>query len=262
MLPEIASNAIAALTQPGDLVFDPLCGAGTTLIEALYLGRSGVGIDIDPRWASAARDNITHAYRHGVGRYGHVLTADAHRLPEGLPPEYLQQLRGRVSLLLTAWPAGPPYHSHPRSGANLTHQPPRRVAAGMATILRGALPLMAPNSHIVITGRAWREHGDLVDLATTITDTVVRAGMLPVQRCVALLAGIRDNELVTRTSRYHRRAATRARAAGNRWHLPCVQEVLVARPPHTFAPPSPADDRRSAFTPHNTPNAQDSEVWR
>jgi SAM-dependent methyltransferase len=235
MLPDIAATAIAALTEPGDLVFDPLCGAGTTLVEALHLGRSAVGIDIDPHWASAARENVTRAYHRGVGGYGHVISADATRLHAVLPPPYLEQMRGRVTLLLTGWPAGPPLHSHPGGGAgggaNLTHQPHRRVSAGMTAILRGALPLMAPGGYIVITGRAWREHGELVDLPTLITDSVVHAGMLPVQRCVALLAGIRDDELVTRTSRYHRVTVARARAAGSRWYLPCTQDVIVARIP-------------------------------
>jgi len=238
MLPEIAATAITALTAPGDLVFDPLCGAGTTLVEALYAGRAAVGIDIDPHWATAARQNITRAHHHGVGGYGHVLTADATRLPDALPPQFLDQMRGRVKLMLTSWPAGPPSHSHPGGGAgggaggraNLTHQSPWRVAAGMTAILRGALHLMAPDGYIAITGRAWREHGELLDLPTLITDTLARAGMLPVQRCVALLAGIRDGELVTRTSRYHRVTVARARAAGSRWHLPCTQEIIIATP--------------------------------
>jgi modification methylase len=231
MLPAIAATAITALTEPGDLVFDPLCGAGTTLVEALHVGRAAVGIDIDPHWAAAARENITRAYYQGVAGYGHVITADATRLPDALPPDSLEQVQGRVKLLLTGWPAGPPSHSHPGGGANLTHQPPWRVTAGMTAILRGALPLMAPDAHIVITGRAWREHGELIDLPALIADALAHAGMLPVQRCVALLAGIRDDDLVTRTSRYHRVTVARARAAGSRWHLPCTQEVIVARPP-------------------------------
>lgn len=230
MLPDIAATAIAALTEAGDLVFDPLCGAGTTLVEALHLGRVAVGIDIAPHWAGAARENITRALHQGVGGYGHVITADATRLPDALTPAFLEQMRGRVRLLLTGWPAGPPSHSHPGGGADLTHQPPWRVTAGMTAILRGSLPLMAPDGYIVITGRDWREHGELVDLPTLITDSVLRAGMLPVQRCVALLAGVRDDELVTRTSRYHRVTVARARAAGSRWHLPCTQDVVVARP--------------------------------
>jgi DNA methylase len=38
MLPAIAAHAINAYTQPGDLVLDPMCGIGTTLVEAVHLG--------------------------------------------------------------------------------------------------------------------------------------------------------------------------------------------------------------------------------
>ena len=245
MLPEIAATAIRSLTAPGELVFDPLCGAGTSLVEALYLGRVALGIDIDPRWATAARINLDQARRR-VGGHGHVITADATGLPDALPPDFRDQITGRVSLLLTSWPGATPTHHHRASGANLTHQPPRKTAAGMAALLRGARSLLAPDGHVVITGRAWREHGELVDLPAIIADTLAHAGMVPVQHCVALLAGIRDGELVTRTSRHHRIAVARARAAGARWHLPCVEDVVIARrrpPGHHRVTPAPRASR-------------------
>jgi SAM-dependent methyltransferase len=245
MLPAIAATAIRALTEPGDLVFDPLCGAGTVLVEALHLGRGTLGIDIDPHWASAARQNLDHNRRR-VGGHGHVITADATRLPDALPPDYREQMRGRVKLLLTGWPGGPPTHNQPATGANLTHQPPAKLATGMATLLRGALPLMAPDGHIVITGRTWREHGELIDLPALIADTLIHAGLTPIQHCVALLAGLRDDEVVTRASRYHRVTVARARATGARWHLPCTQDVIIAIPRPTHRPHRTATTTRPA----------------
>lgn len=44
--PEFARAAIVAFTEPGDVVFDPFMGGGTTLVEARSLGRQGVGTDI------------------------------------------------------------------------------------------------------------------------------------------------------------------------------------------------------------------------
>ena len=41
--PELARTAIAAFTKPGDVIFDPFMGGGTTLVEARLLGRKGVG---------------------------------------------------------------------------------------------------------------------------------------------------------------------------------------------------------------------------
>jgi len=53
--PEFARAAIQAFTKPGDTVFDPFMGGGTTLVEASVLGRKTVGIDINPLAVFLAR---------------------------------------------------------------------------------------------------------------------------------------------------------------------------------------------------------------
>ncbi len=44
--PKFVRAAIETFTLPGDMVFDPFMGGGTTLVEALALGRSALGTDI------------------------------------------------------------------------------------------------------------------------------------------------------------------------------------------------------------------------
>lgn len=46
--PQLPAWFIDGLTQPGDLVFDPFLGSGTTVVEALRLHRRAMGMDIDP----------------------------------------------------------------------------------------------------------------------------------------------------------------------------------------------------------------------
>jgi DNA methylase len=48
MLPAIAATAITRYTAPGDLVADPMCGIGTTVIEAIHLGRNAIGVEYEP----------------------------------------------------------------------------------------------------------------------------------------------------------------------------------------------------------------------
>ena len=42
MLPDIARRAVEAYSAPGDFVLDPMCGIGTTLVEAVHLGRDAI----------------------------------------------------------------------------------------------------------------------------------------------------------------------------------------------------------------------------
>lgn len=44
--PTFVRAAIQTFTRPGDWVFDPFAGGGTTLVEAMALGRNALGIDI------------------------------------------------------------------------------------------------------------------------------------------------------------------------------------------------------------------------
>lgn len=46
--PQLPRKFILELTNPGDVVFDPMMGSGTTILEALLEGRQAIGFDIDP----------------------------------------------------------------------------------------------------------------------------------------------------------------------------------------------------------------------
>ena len=46
--PQLVDFFVERLTRPGDLVYDPFMGRGTTLIEAALLGRAVAGCDVNP----------------------------------------------------------------------------------------------------------------------------------------------------------------------------------------------------------------------
>ena len=46
--PQLPRFFITRLTDPGDVVFDPFMGRGTTLLEAVLLGRDALGNDVNP----------------------------------------------------------------------------------------------------------------------------------------------------------------------------------------------------------------------
>lgn len=58
-VPHIPREIIAKLSVEGDLVLDPFCGSGTSLVEAALLGRPSIGIDLNPIACLAARVKST-----------------------------------------------------------------------------------------------------------------------------------------------------------------------------------------------------------
>ena len=44
----VVSEYIENYTKEGDIVLDPFCGSGPTPIEAIKLGRKGIGVDLNP----------------------------------------------------------------------------------------------------------------------------------------------------------------------------------------------------------------------
>jgi 16S rRNA G966 N2-methylase RsmD len=59
--PPVVKALLELYTKPGQLVLDPFCGSGTGLVEALAIGRSCIGIDVDPLSAFVSRVK-THRY--------------------------------------------------------------------------------------------------------------------------------------------------------------------------------------------------------
>ena len=58
-IPQIAARAISLLTRPRELVVDPYCGSGTTLVESALLGRRAIGVDLNPLAVLIARVKTT-----------------------------------------------------------------------------------------------------------------------------------------------------------------------------------------------------------
>ncbi|NCP86631.1 MAG: site-specific DNA-methyltransferase [Anaerolineae bacterium CG_4_9_14_3_um_filter_57_17] len=55
----LAQEFVEFFTKPGQTVFDPMAGTGSTLVAALRAGRNSYGIELNPRYAAIAREIIS-----------------------------------------------------------------------------------------------------------------------------------------------------------------------------------------------------------
>ena len=192
MLPAVAAHAIEHYTRPGDLVLDPMCGIGTTLVEAVHAGRRAVGVEYEPHWIDVASANLQLARDTGTAHDGKVFHGDARHIAALLPPEY----RGQAALVVTSPPYGPSTHGQVETGpagvqkwshrygntldrGNLANIGHHRLLAGFTRILTDAALFLRPGGHIAITIRPWREHAELIDLPAQILACGTRRGADP-----------------------------------------------------------------------------------
>ncbi|MFC7306776.1 TRM11 family SAM-dependent methyltransferase [Streptomyces monticola] len=249
MLPVLAAHAILAYTRPGETVLDPMCGIGTTLVEAIHHGRNALGVEYEPKWAHLARRNAVSAMLDGGNGHGSVACGDARDLPALIPAEH----HGKIALVLTSPPYGPSVHGQVRSSRetgqrgvvkrdfryshdpyNLAHVPTDALLDAFTDILTQCRRLLRPGGTVVVTTRPWRERGELIDLPSAALAAGEAAGLIPTERNVALLAGIRDSRLIPRPSFFQMKNVRDARRQGTPLHLIAHEDVLVftkAAPP-------------------------------
>ncbi|MER7006283.1 DNA methyltransferase [Dactylosporangium sp. NPDC000555] len=242
MLPNLAAKAISSYTAPGDLVLDPMCGSGTTLVEAMHLGRQGLGVDIEPRFTALAAANVALATTQAAAGTAKVLTGDATRLLDLAPASAV----GKVALVLTSPPYGRGTHGlvqatstgvrkrdhlyGDREHGNLAYAGWSRLLDGFTEILAASYQLLRPGGTVVITCRpVRRQRDDLIDLPGELLAVAQSVGLVPVERCAAMLAAVRDGQIVHRASMFGLMAVRRARAEGVPVHLVAHEDVLVLR---------------------------------
>jgi site-specific DNA-methyltransferase (adenine-specific) len=57
---DIPLKAIKILTYKNDIVLDPFCGSGTSLVAAEVSGRRWIGIELSPNYTEVSRERVQH----------------------------------------------------------------------------------------------------------------------------------------------------------------------------------------------------------
>ncbi len=267
MLPALARRAIEGYSDPGDLVLDPMCGIGTTPVEAIHAGRRAIGVELEPRWATLARANIEHAQHQGARSAAQVIEGDARQLPRLLTTRAQRLLAhvsgesgnlahtayGRVDLVLTS----PPYAcqvadvsnenivsgtgpirrvdttNYSADRSNLGHARGNAYLAAMSEVYEACAAVLKPGGFLVLVTKDMRSGGALHNLSGDTITLCEDMGLHYWQRIIGLLATIRDGEIVMRPSFWQMLHARRTRARGERTHIVAHEDVLVFRKPAT-----------------------------
>jgi DNA modification methylase len=56
---ELIARMVGNSSRPGELVYDPFCGSGSTLVAAHQLGRIGYGVEIDPGYVAVILERLS-----------------------------------------------------------------------------------------------------------------------------------------------------------------------------------------------------------
>jgi len=78
--PQLPARFIQGLTQPNEVVLDPMVGSGTTIVEAFLLGRRGIGFDIDELAIRLCRVKIRPLPAEQLWSAGRRVLTHAHKL--------------------------------------------------------------------------------------------------------------------------------------------------------------------------------------
>jgi site-specific DNA-methyltransferase (adenine-specific) len=62
---ELPRRCVKLFSYVGDVVLDPFCGSGTTLIAAVNNQRNGIGIDVDKKYCTLAKKRIMESMEAG-----------------------------------------------------------------------------------------------------------------------------------------------------------------------------------------------------
>lgn len=168
--PQVARNIIEMYSEPGELVLDPMCGSGTTLIEAKLLHRNALGFDINPVAVDLAANNLKFDYPNECQQS--VVLGDARELTT--------IVNDSVDLILTH----PPYlnivkYSEGKIAGDLSNISNLAKFCDQIEIVAAELyRVLKPNHYCAILMGDTRRQQHFVPLAFSVMERFLKVGFL------------------------------------------------------------------------------------
>lgn len=124
--PPVARHFISTFSKSGDIILDPMCGSGTSVVEGILLDRDVVGLDINPlavaiataktlkldrtRLEAECHHVVTLARRGGCAippLHRHLRKPDHWFMPE--TTQVLGRIRAAIAKIIVDWPEAQPF---------------------------------------------------------------------------------------------------------------------------------------------------------
>jgi SAM-dependent methyltransferase len=221
--PQLARQAISTYSDPGDLVVDLTCSIGTTLVEAIQLGRNAVAVARDHADARRATASLNRARANEAAEKAAILAGDPRELP---------RLLTQHRQLLTKQDATPSESNVVELGAghvDLIIMSSAKCDGGPAAVYAACAAALKPGGFLAVVTAAVRASDPRGNLAGETVALCEHAGLLYWQHVIALHAPIRDGTLTR-----------------HRLQLVCHDDVLVFRKPDLAATATARSAQRRA----------------
>jgi len=186
-------KCIELFTHRGELVVDPFCGIGTTLLAASDTGRNAVGFDLNKKYIDYYNENRVSQlginYSNSVEQI--TIVDDSINIPQYLKentislcvtsPPYANMLnRKRLNKSMRGdlrknevYKNNLQYSNNPR---DLGTMKPKEYSKALAEIYAGILPLMKPKAHCIININDLWENNKRYPTHSLVIDEMEKVG--------------------------------------------------------------------------------------
>ena len=165
--PYIPRNLILKYTNENDIILDPFCGSGTTLIESKLLKRHSIGIDINENALKMTNSRINFNYNNSY--YPKLIKANSCDLTQIIT-------NNRVDFIF----AHPPYADIIKYSNNLKHDisllSVNDFLIQMELFSKECFRILKPNKYCAILIGDIRRNTNIIPLGSLIMNIFIKSG--------------------------------------------------------------------------------------